>query len=68
MFDIKILLQPQCLSSLSLFECLFSVASYLFPLAEEQAQQRLQAEEAEQQYQTILRMLNTTTRRAQKKE
>uniref|UniRef100_A0AAQ6ACB0 Fibronectin type-II domain-containing protein n=1 Tax=Amphiprion ocellaris TaxID=80972 RepID=A0AAQ6ACB0_AMPOC len=35
---------------------------------EEQAQQRLQAEEAEEQYQTILRMLNATTRKAQKKE
>lgn len=64
----KILLQPQCLSSLALFECLFLLASSLFPLAEEQAQQRLQAEEAEQQYQTVLRMLNTTTRRAQRKE
>lgn len=35
---------------------------------EEQAQQRLQAEEAEEQYQTILRMLNATTRKTQKKE
>ncbi|XP_068433344.1 protein sel-1 homolog 1 isoform X2 [Clinocottus analis] len=35
---------------------------------EEQAQQRLQAEEAEEQYQTVLRMLNATTRRTQKKE
>lgn len=35
---------------------------------EDQAQQRLQAEEAEEQYQTILRMLNATTRKAQKKE
>uniref|UniRef100_A0A3Q1EUU8 SEL1L adaptor subunit of SYVN1 ubiquitin ligase n=1 Tax=Acanthochromis polyacanthus TaxID=80966 RepID=A0A3Q1EUU8_9TELE len=35
---------------------------------EDQAQQRLQAEETEEQYQTILRMLNTTTRKAQKKE
>ncbi|KAM6905896.1 protein sel-1 homolog 1-like isoform 3-T3 [Lycodopsis pacificus] len=35
---------------------------------EEQAQQRLQAEEAEDQYQTVLRMLNATTRRTQRKE
>ncbi|XP_072218290.1 protein sel-1 homolog 1 isoform X2 [Leuresthes tenuis] len=35
---------------------------------EEQAQQRLQAEEAEEQYQNILRMLNATTRKTQKKE
>ncbi|KAF1376467.1 hypothetical protein PFLUV_G00211800 [Perca fluviatilis] len=35
---------------------------------DEQAQQRLQAEEVEEQYQTVLRMLNATTRRAQKKE
>ncbi|KAG7240313.1 hypothetical protein INR49_027124 [Caranx melampygus] len=35
---------------------------------EEQAQQRLQAEEAEEQYQTTLRMLNATTRKTQKKE
>lgn len=35
---------------------------------EEQAQQRLQAEEAEEQYQTVLRMLNATTRKSQKKE
>ncbi|XP_029966201.1 protein sel-1 homolog 1 isoform X2 [Salarias fasciatus] len=35
---------------------------------EEQAQQRLEAEEAEEQYQTILRMLNTTTRKTQRKE
>uniref|UniRef100_A0A3Q2QZN6 SEL1L adaptor subunit of SYVN1 ubiquitin ligase n=1 Tax=Fundulus heteroclitus TaxID=8078 RepID=A0A3Q2QZN6_FUNHE len=35
---------------------------------EEQAQQRLQAEEAEEQYQTVLRMLNGSTRKAQKKE
>ncbi|XP_022624225.1 protein sel-1 homolog 1 [Seriola dumerili] len=35
---------------------------------EEQAQQRLQAEEAEEQYQTVLGMLNATTRRTQKKE
>ncbi|XP_075940056.1 protein sel-1 homolog 1-like isoform X2 [Anarhichas minor] len=35
---------------------------------EEQAQQRLQAEEAEEQYQTVLRMLNATTRRTQRKE
>ncbi|KAE8286980.1 Protein sel-1-like protein 1 Suppressor of lin-12-like protein 1 [Larimichthys crocea] len=35
---------------------------------EEQAQQRLQAEEAEEQYQTVLRMLNATTRKTQKKE
>jgi len=38
------------------------------PSAEEQAQQRLQAEEAEEQYQNILRMLNATTRKTQKKE
>lgn len=42
--------------------------SSLFLVAEEQAQQRLQAEEAEEQYQTVLRMLNTTTRKTQKKE
>ncbi|MEQ2171735.1 hypothetical protein GOODEAATRI_013818 [Goodea atripinnis] len=36
--------------------------------AEEQAQQRLLAEEAEEQYQTVLRMLNGSTRKAQKKE
>ncbi|XP_031177786.1 protein sel-1 homolog 1 [Sander lucioperca] len=35
---------------------------------DEQAQQRLQAEELDEQYQTVLRMLNATTRRAQKKE
>ncbi|XP_076021424.1 protein sel-1 homolog 1 isoform X2 [Genypterus blacodes] len=35
---------------------------------EEQAQQRLEAEEAEELYQTVLRMLNATNRRAQKKE
>ncbi|XP_040017393.2 protein sel-1 homolog 1 [Gasterosteus aculeatus] len=35
---------------------------------EEQAQQRLQAEEAEEEYQTVLRLLNATTRRTQKKE
>ncbi|XP_054474125.1 protein sel-1 homolog 1 [Anoplopoma fimbria] len=35
---------------------------------EEQAQQRLQAEEDEEQYQTVLRMLNATNRRTQKKE
>ncbi|KAM4522598.1 protein sel-1 homolog 1 isoform 2-T2 [Odontesthes bonariensis] len=35
---------------------------------EEQAQQRLQAEEVEEQYQNILRMLNATTRKTQKKE
>lgn len=35
---------------------------------EEQAQQRLQAEETEEQYQTVVRMLNTTTRRTQKRE
>lgn len=35
---------------------------------EEQAQQRLQAEEAEEQYQTVLHMLNATTRKSQKKE
>ncbi|XP_068609694.1 protein sel-1 homolog 1 [Brachionichthys hirsutus] len=35
---------------------------------EEQAQQRLQAEEAEEQYQTFLRMLNVTSRKTQKKE
>uniref|UniRef100_A0A8C4DYY4 Fibronectin type-II domain-containing protein n=1 Tax=Dicentrarchus labrax TaxID=13489 RepID=A0A8C4DYY4_DICLA len=35
---------------------------------EEQAQQRLQAEEAEEQYQTVLHMLNATTRKTQKKE
>lgn len=36
--------------------------------AEEQAQQRLQAEEAEEQYQSVVRMLNTTTRKTQKRE
>ncbi|KAF7657692.1 hypothetical protein LDENG_00023350 [Lucifuga dentata] len=35
---------------------------------EEQAQQRLQAEEAEEQYQTVLHMLNATSRKTQKKE
>ncbi|KAK5853125.1 hypothetical protein PBY51_006942 [Eleginops maclovinus] len=35
---------------------------------EEEAQQRLQAEETEEQYQTVLRMLNATTRRTQRKE
>ncbi|XP_061602588.1 protein sel-1 homolog 1 isoform X2 [Cololabis saira] len=35
---------------------------------EEQAQQRLQAEEAEEQYQTVLRMLNATSRKTQKRE
>uniref|UniRef100_A0A8C3AQ42 SEL1L adaptor subunit of SYVN1 ubiquitin ligase n=1 Tax=Cyclopterus lumpus TaxID=8103 RepID=A0A8C3AQ42_CYCLU len=35
---------------------------------EEQAQQRLLAEEADEQYVTVLRMLNATTRRTQKKE
>lgn len=35
---------------------------------EEQAQQRLQAEKAEKQYQTVLRQLNATTRKTQKKE
>lgn len=35
---------------------------------EEEAQQRMQAEEAEEQYVTVLRMLNSTTRRTQKKE
>ncbi|XP_032440575.1 protein sel-1 homolog 1 [Xiphophorus hellerii] len=35
---------------------------------EEQAEQRLQAEEAEEQYQTVLRLLNGSTRKAQKKE
>ncbi|XP_019947463.2 protein sel-1 homolog 1 [Paralichthys olivaceus] len=35
---------------------------------EEQAQQRLQAEEAEELYQTVLRMLNATTRKTLKKE
>ncbi|KAK2856388.1 hypothetical protein Q5P01_005123 [Channa striata] len=35
---------------------------------EEQAQQRLQAEEAEEQYQTLLHMLNVTTRKTQKRE
>uniref|UniRef100_A0A7N8YAZ4 SEL1L adaptor subunit of ERAD E3 ubiquitin ligase n=1 Tax=Mastacembelus armatus TaxID=205130 RepID=A0A7N8YAZ4_9TELE len=35
---------------------------------EEQAQQRLLAEEAEEQYQTVLHMLNVTSRKTQKKE
>ncbi|XP_024147384.1 protein sel-1 homolog 1 isoform X1 [Oryzias melastigma] len=35
---------------------------------EEQVQQRVQAEEAEEQYQTVLRMLNGTSRKAQKRE
>lgn len=47
---------------------MFSLAPLLFVSAEEQAQQRLQAEEAEEQYQTVVRMLNTTTRRTQKRE
>lgn len=37
-------------------------------LAEEQSQQRLQAEEAEQQYQTLLHKLNITTKRSQRRE
>lgn len=49
------------------FICM-SLLPSLRPLAEEQAQQRLQAEEAEEQYQTVLRMLNATTRKTQKKE
>lgn len=36
--------------------------------AEEQSQQRLQAEEAEQQYQTLLHKLNITTKRSQRRE
>lgn len=48
--------------------CLFLLSSPRLPLAEEQAQQRLQAEEAEEQYQTVLHLLNTTTRKTQKKE
>lgn len=47
---------------------MFSLAPLLSVSAEEQAQQRLQAEEAEEQYQTVVRMLNTTTRRTQKRE
>uniref|UniRef100_A0A8C6KDP9 SEL1L adaptor subunit of SYVN1 ubiquitin ligase n=1 Tax=Nothobranchius furzeri TaxID=105023 RepID=A0A8C6KDP9_NOTFU len=35
---------------------------------EEQVQQRLLAEEAEEQYQTVLHMLNASTRKTQKKE
>ncbi|CAG01805.1 unnamed protein product, partial [Tetraodon nigroviridis] len=35
---------------------------------EEQSQQRLQAEEAEQQYQTLLHKLNITTKRSQRRE
>ncbi|XP_010793731.1 protein sel-1 homolog 1-like [Notothenia coriiceps] len=35
---------------------------------EEEAQQRLQVEETDEQYLTVLRMLNATTRRTQKKE
>ncbi|XP_071758842.1 protein sel-1 homolog 1 [Centroberyx gerrardi] len=35
---------------------------------EDQAEQRRQAEEAEEQYQAVLRMLNATTRKNQKKE
>uniref|UniRef100_A0A3P9HTU6 Protein sel-1 homolog 1 n=1 Tax=Oryzias latipes TaxID=8090 RepID=A0A3P9HTU6_ORYLA len=35
---------------------------------EEQVQQRLQAEEAEEEYQSVLRMLNGTSRKAQKRE
>lgn len=46
----------------------FLFTSPLFLLAEEQAQQRMVAEEAEEQYQTFLRMLNATTRKTQKKE
>lgn len=48
-----------------------SACSYwflLFHSAEEQAQQRLQVEETEEQYQSILRVLNATTRKTQKKE
>lgn len=36
--------------------------------AEEQSQQRLQAEEAEQQYQTLVHKLNITTKRSQRRE
>lgn len=61
-------LLPKCYESFFFFTCLLLLASPLFALAEEQAQQRLQAEEAEEQYQTVLRMLNATTRKTQKKE
>uniref|UniRef100_A0A7N8YLL4 SEL1L adaptor subunit of ERAD E3 ubiquitin ligase n=1 Tax=Mastacembelus armatus TaxID=205130 RepID=A0A7N8YLL4_9TELE len=52
------------------FETLISfiLASPLLCVAEEQAQQRLLAEEAEEQYQTVLHMLNVTSRKTQKKE
>lgn len=47
----------------------FLICSYcLVPSAEEQSQQRLQAEEAEQQYQTLLHKLNITTKRSQRRE
>lgn len=35
---------------------------------EEEAQQRLEAEEAEEQYQTVVQLLNVTTRKSQKRE
>ena len=38
------------------------------PPAEEQAELRRQAEEAEEQYEAALRMINSTTRKSQKKE
>lgn len=46
----------------------FLLALLLSVSAEEQAQQRLQAEEAEEQYQSVVTMLNTTTRKTQKRE
>lgn len=47
---------------------MITISFVTFLTAEEQAQQRLQAEEAEEQYQTVLRMLNATTRKNQKRE
>lgn len=61
-------LLPKCYESFFFPICLLLLAFPLFALAEEQAQQRLQAEKAEKQYQTVLRQLNATTRKTQKKE
>lgn len=45
------------------------IGSYCLVIsAEEQSQQRLQAEEAEQQYQTLVHKLNITTKRSQRRE
>lgn len=49
---------------LSLLTCSY----WLVASAEEQFEQRLQAEESEQQYQNLLHMLNITTKRSQRRE